>query len=175
MRARKKAARRSRITAWVLVVAVAGLGAAVWLERGALRQAVLRGEEPEAESSGLVQFDRFSAHLERSPEGERLGISLRLRTNNESLPCYTFVVARNDHVVPRVWAIWPQQAPGPAMTSGGHFHGSRPDAGYPITLSDSWQRVNATLPVPQKETFDTVIVYVLAADGKVLLSRPFRI
>ena len=96
-----------------------------------------------------IAFDRFSARRERSAEGDRLSVSLRLRTTmNVSLPCYVFLVARNDQVTPKQWAIWPPQPPGPAITAGGHFHGATPTTGFAVTLSDQWERINATVPQP---------------------------
>jgi hypothetical protein len=124
-----------------------------------------------------VQFDRFSARLEHGAAGEHLSVSLRLRTNDEAgLPCYAFVVARNDGASPRRWSIWPPQPPGPAITAGGHFHGSVPATGFSITLTDAWQRITATVPSPSgTPPFDSVVVYVLSPLGKVLLARPFRV
>lgn len=123
-----------------------------------------------------VEFSRFSAHRERSPDGERLSVSLRLRANLEELACYLFVLARNDHANPKVWAIWPVQPPGPAITSGGHFHGATPAAGHPLSLTQSWSRVTATIRHEEgNPSYDTVMIYVLTPEGKVLLARPFRI
>ena len=125
----------------------------------------------------LVEFDRFSARQERGSEGERLSVSIRLRTGlADSLECFVFVVARNDRVSPRLWSIWPPQATGPAISTGGHFHGANPASGYHLTLSEQWERVTATVPRPTgPDAFDTVVVYVLQADGRVLLARPFRV
>jgi len=124
-----------------------------------------------------VLFDRFSALWERSPDGERLHVSLRLRaTTAADLPCFVFVLARNDHARPKVWAVWPPQQPGPAITSGGHFHGADPTKGYAVTLTGRWERINATLPhSPGVPPYETVLVYVVGTDGKVFLSRPFRL
>ncbi|MBI4514556.1 MAG: hypothetical protein HY699_01910 [Deltaproteobacteria bacterium] len=124
-----------------------------------------------------VEFDRFSARQERGANGERLNVSLRLRS---TLPGsgvgFVFVVARNDHVTPRVWAIWPPQAYGQAITAGGHFHGSAPTSGEAIELSERWERLNAVIPHdPGQSPFDTVILYVVSPQGAVLLSRPFGI
>jgi hypothetical protein len=140
---------------------------------GALRAAVSAGREQPA----TIKFSRFSAHRERNEEGERLSISLRLRTElDEDFSCYAFVVARNDHVTPRIWSIWPAQAPGAVITAGGHFHGAEPRAGHHVELTDRWQRITATVPHPEGgDRFDTVVVYVLSTDGKVLLARPFSV
>jgi hypothetical protein len=140
---------------------------------GSLRAAIsARRGQP-----NIIEFSRFSAHRERNEEGERLSISLRLRTELEQdLSCYAFVVARNDHVTPHIWSIWPAQAPGVAITAGGHFHGAQPSAGFPVELTGSWLRITATVPHPEGgDRFDTVVVYVVSSDGKVLLARPFSV
>jgi len=157
------------------------IGAAVFafLAQGRLpdEQIVPVVSDPELTRKPGVDFDRFSALRERNPDGEQLRVSLRLRNNGgEELPCFVFVVARNEQSTPKVWAIWPPQASGSAVTSGGHFHGADPRAGYSIRLNGSWQRVTATLPYPVgSKPFDTVSVYVLGSDGKVLLARPFSV
>jgi hypothetical protein len=137
--------------------------------------------EPERVSDrgadAVVEFDRFSALLERGAAGEHLSVSLRLRTNvEEGLPCYAFIVARSDGASPRQWSIWPPQPSGAVITAGGHFHGSDPTAGFSMSLTDAWQRITATVPSPSgSPPFDTVVVYVLDPRGKVLLARPFRV
>jgi hypothetical protein len=140
---------------------------------GALRAAISAGRGQPA----VIKFSRFSAHRERTEDGERLSISLRLRTDlDRDLSCYAFVVARNDHVTPHIWSIWPAQAPGAAITAGGHFHGAQPSAGFPVKLTDRWQRITGTVPHPDGgDRFDTVVVYVMSSNGKVLLARPFSI
>jgi hypothetical protein len=140
---------------------------------GTLRAAISAGRG----QPNIIEFSRFSAHRERNEEGERLSISLRLRTELEQdLSCYAFVVARNDHVTPHIWSIWPAQAPGVAITAGGHFHGAQPSAGFPVELTGSWLRITATVPHPEGgDRFDTVVVYVVGSDGKVLLARPFSV
>lgn len=155
------------------VVAVALLGAERMDLLDSLRASFSTGRDHPV----IVKFSRFSAHRERSEEGERLSISLRLRTDlDRTVSCYAFVVARNDHVAPRLWSIWPPQAPGAAITAGGHFHGADPTAGYPIELTSRWQRITATVPHPSDgDRFDTVVVYVMSSDGKVLLARPFSL
>jgi hypothetical protein len=145
----------------------------------ALRRSLIEDELPAAPvrtAHDAVQFDRFSAHRERSEDGERLSVSLRLRTSERvSLPCFVFVVARNDQATPRQWAIWPSQPPGPAITAGGHFHGATPTTGFSVTLSDQWERITATLPESADGGFDMVVLYILDADGRTLLARPFRV
>jgi hypothetical protein len=74
------------------------------------------------------------------------------------------------------WAIWPPQGPGPAISASGHFHGATPTAGYAVVLSDQWEHIDATMPQPTGSVqFDIVVVYVVDADGRILLTRPFRI
>lgn len=133
--------------------------------------------EPRAGSTRpAVEFDRFSARHERSETEERLSVSLRLRnTSGTARTCFVFVVARNDQSTPKTWAIWPPQSPGPAITAGGHFHGATPSAGSAIVLGTDWQRVTATVPESSTRSFDTVIVYVVGEDGRLLFSRPFRV
>ena len=131
---------------------------------------------PPAERS-LVRFSRFSANRDHNDEGERLTVSVRLRTDlGKDVDCFAFVVARNDHVSPHLWSIWPPQLPGPAITSGGHFHGATPSAGHRIVLNDRWQRLTATIPrVDPEQPYDTVVVYLVSPDGRILLERPFRV
>lgn len=132
---------------------------------------------PGRETRQLVFFDRFASRRELGDRGNDLTVSLRLRTSGEvDLPCFVFVVARNDRTSPRLWAIWPAQLPGPAITASGHFHGAMPTAGAPLTLSDAWTRLRATIPAPSAEaTFDHVVVYVVDPSGRIMLARPFRL
>lgn len=168
--------RRDRLAALLLLVLIVALGVAL-----VLRRSVFEDVDRPAQRARLqheaIEFDRFSARRERSAGGDRLSVSLRLRTSmSVSLPCYVFVVARNDQTSPKLWAIWPAQPPGPAITAGGHFHGATPTTGYAVTLSDQWERITATVPHPSGGTsFDTVVVYVVDGDGRILLARPFRV
>lgn len=175
MVARAGKASRRRTANLTLVLALVLAASAALLYRIATNP--LRSPPPPpAASRQLVQFDRFSARIERDDQGERLSISLRLRTSApEPLSCHAFVVARNDSVTPRTWSIWPPQPPGPAITAGGHFHGADPSVGFPITLNDDWQRITATVSLSGGQTFESVVVYVLAPNGDVLLARPFRV
>jgi hypothetical protein len=174
---REKAAPRLRLVAFgvgVTVLLTLGLLGAERMDLiGALRAAF----SIDRENLAIIKFSRFSAHREQNEEGERLSISLRLRTDlDQELSCYAFVVARNDHVTPHIWSIWPSQAPGAAITAGGHFHGAQPDAGHHVALTGRWQRITATVPHPEGgDRFDTVVVYVVRSDGKVLLARPFSV
>jgi hypothetical protein len=168
--------RRDRLAALLLLVLIAALGAALILRRSVFEDLDRPAQRARLQHDA-IEFDRFSARRERSAEGDRLSISLRLHTSmGVSLPCYVFVVARNDQVSPKLWAIWPPQPPGPAITAGGHFHGAAPASGYAVTLSDQWERINVTVPQPNGgATFDTVEVYIVDPDGRILLARPFRV
>jgi hypothetical protein len=123
-----------------------------------------------------IEFDRFSARHERNDTESRLSVSLRLRnTGVEPETCYVFVVARNDRVTPKLWAIWPPQEPGASITAGGHFHGATPATGHAVVLADDWLRVTATMAETKTSAFDTVVVYVVGEDGRILLTRPFHV
>lgn len=165
--------RRDQLAAFALVVLLLAVVGGLLLRRTWLEEPQ-RTEHPRAQRDAVL-FERFGARRERSEEGDRLSVSLRLRTSESvSLPCYVFVVARNDQH--KLWGIWPPQPPGAAITAGGHFLGARPRTGYAVTLSDQWQRISATLSQPNGEQpFDTVIVYVVDPDGLILLARPFRV
>jgi hypothetical protein len=132
---------------------------------------------PSAVRTNAVEFDRFSALWERNPDGERLHVSLRLRTSAAAeLPCFVFVLARNELSTPKAWAIWPPQPPGPVVTFGGHFLGSDPGKGQAVTLTERWERISAILPqTAGRPSYDTVLVYVLGENGKIFLARPFRL
>jgi hypothetical protein len=169
-------ARRDRIAALVLVVVVIAGGALLLSRRLMLDDRPVAAHDPRVQRDA-VWFDRFAARRERSDEGDRLSVTLRLRTSaSVSRPCFVFLVARNEQSTPRRWAAWPEQSQGPAVSAGGHFHGATPTAGFPVTLSEEWERVSATIPQPPGgEHFDTVIVYVVDPAGRILLARPFRV
>jgi hypothetical protein len=168
-------ARRDRIAALLLVALVAALGALLAARRTLLDTGPPPAADPRLQRDAVL-FDRFAARRERSDEGDRLSVSVRLRTSaSVSLPCFVFLVARNEQAMPRVWAAWPPQSPGPAVSAGGHFHGATPAAGHAITLTDTWERVTATIPQPPAAPFDTVVVYVVDPAGRILLARPFRL
>ncbi len=167
--------RRDRAAALVLLALVAALSVALLL-----RRSLPDAEDAEAaalrQERDAVLFDRFSARRERSDEGDRLSVSLRLRTSaSVSLPCSVFLVARNDAASPKLWAIWPPQQIGLAITAAGHFHGSTPGAGHAMTLTDGWQRVSATFANPPSGAFEIVLVYVVDPAGRTLLARPFKL
>jgi len=135
------------------------------------------GEQTEPSSLPLVEFDNFSARRDKSSDSERLRVSLRLRLNaSGNMSCYVFVLARNDHTSPKLWAVWPTQGPGGAITGGGHVSGSNPAGGQPVTLASRWTGITATLDHPLgKPPFDTVMVYVVSPKGEILLARPFAL
>ncbi len=125
----------------------------------------------------LFDIANFAARQERSAEAERLTVSLRLRlTKPGNIDAFVYVLARNDHVSPRVWAVWPTQGPGGALTAGGHLRTQDPARGEPVQLSPSWTRITATLDHPPGHPpFDTVYIYVVDPKGEILLARPFAL
>lgn len=167
-------ARRDRIAAGLLIALVVIAGGLLLVRRTIFDGRPDPAPDPRLQRDAVL-FERFAARRERSDEGERLSVALRLRTSaSVSLPCFVFIVARADQATPRRWAVWPPEAAGVAVSAGGHFHGAKPDAGYGLTLSDTWQRVTATLPEQSGAEFDTVIVYVVDLAGRILLARPFK-
>ncbi len=169
-------ARRDRIAALLLVVLVLVAAGAVLVRRTLLEGGPDPTPDPRLQRDAVL-FDRFAASRERSDEEDRLSVSLRLRTSaSVSLPCFVFVVARDEQSTPHAWAAWPKKAEGPAVSAGGHFHGATPSTGYPLTLSDTWERFTALIPEPANGgSFDTVDVYVVDPGGRILLSRPFHV
>jgi len=168
--------RRDRFAASLLLVLITALGVTLVLRRSVFED-IDRPIQRARVQNEAIEVNHFSARRERSAEGDRLSVSLRLRTTmSVSLPCYVFLVARNDQVTPKQWAIWPPQPPGPAITAGGHFHGATPRTGYSVTLSDEWARIDATIPHPSGGlAFETVELYVVDPDGRILLTRPFKV
>ncbi len=160
----------------VLVALAAGLGYLTY-EATTHRHGQQPGSEPpESVTLPLIDISSFSARREQSSDAERLNVALRLRlTAHAEVDCFVYVVARNTHVSPRLWAVWPTEAAG-AVTAGGHFRGGTPPTGEPMQLTSSWTRLNATLQHPLGQPpFDTVTVYVVGAKGEVLLERPFAL
>jgi hypothetical protein len=137
----------------------------------------VENEAGESPPVSLIDLDNFVTRQEKSSDVERLNVSVRLRlTAPGSVACHVYMVARNDHVTPRLWAAWPPQEPGGAITAGGHFRGGSPPTGWPLTLSPSWTRVTASVDHPPGQApFETVIVYVVGTDGEILLTRPFTL
>ncbi len=159
-----------------LVAVAAGLGYLTF-EATAHRHGLPPASElPETITVPLIELSGFSARKEKSSDGERLNVSLRLRvTARANVDCSVYVVARNDRVSPKLWVVWPAQAAG-AVTAGGHFRGDSPPTGEAVQLTTSWMRINATLQHPLGQPpFDTVTVYVVSPKGEVLLERPFAL
>jgi hypothetical protein len=159
-----------------LVAVAAGLGYLTFRATARHHGLPAGSEAPESITVPLIDVTAFSARREKSSDAERLNVSLRLRlTARVSADCYVYMLARNQRVSPKLWAVWPLQAAG-AVTTGGHFRGGTPPTGEPVQLTSSWTRINATLPHPPGQPpFDTVTVYVLNARGEVLLERPFTL
>jgi len=166
-----------RLGGALLLIALAFLAALGYQLRQ--REAEEAAEPPPLapSSASAVELDRFSARLEKSSDGERLTVGLRLRAGTpDPLPCFVFVVARSERGTPKQWAIWPSETPGLAISAGGHFHAAHPASGHPLNLTDAWERVDAVLPVaPGQPPFDSVVVYVVNGGGNILLSRPFAL
>jgi hypothetical protein len=131
----------------------------------------------EPETTPLFDIANFAARQERSTDAERLTVSLRVRlTKPGSVDAYVYVLAHNDHVSPRVWAVWPTQGPGGVVTAGGHLRTQNPASGEAVKLSSSWTRITATLDHPPgRPPFDTVYVYLVDPNGEILLARPFAL
>jgi hypothetical protein len=168
---------RSGIVAVALLLVLLGVLALLSARRAPTTTGPSTAPSPGVVRTNAVDFDRFSSFWERSPDGERLHVSLRLRTTGTAeLPCFVFVLARNERSSPRAWAIWPPQPPGPVVTFGGHFLGSDPGKGQALTLTERWERISAILPhTAGRPPYDTVLVYVLGKNGNTLLARPFRL
>jgi len=133
------------------------------------------GTAAESATTPLFELSNFSVRLEKSSDAERLTIAVRLRlTATGSVDCAIYVVARNDHVSPKIWAVWPPQDAAGAMTAGGHFRGNNPTSGQNLQLTTHWTRVTATIDHPiGQPAFDVVTVYLVSPQGEILLSRPF--
>ena len=162
-----------------LVAVVTGLG---YLTFRAVSERRLGGDSrgelaTDQASVALVDFESFSTRREKTTDAERLNVSLRLRlTVPGSIDSYVYVLARNDHVSPKLWAAWPPQGPAGALTAGGHFRGNVPQTGEPVKLTSSWTRINASIDHPPGQPpFDMVMVYVVNTKGDVLLARPFAL
>ncbi len=162
-----------------LVAVVMGLGYLTFRAVSERRQGGDARGDVDAGQAGvaLVEFESFSTRREKTSDAERLNVSLRLRlTVPGSIDSFVYILARNDHVSPKVWAVWPTQGPTGALTAGGHFRGNAPATGEPVKLTSSWTRVNASIDHPPGHPpFDMVMVYVLNAKGDVLLARPFAL
>lgn len=160
----------------LLVAVAAGLGYLTYQATTHRHGPQPGAEIPESVTVPLIDLGSFSARREKSSDAERLNVSLRLRlTTHAEVDCFVYLVARNVHVSPKTWAVWPTQA-AEAVTAGGHFRGGTPPTGEPMRLTSGWARLNATLQHPPGHApFDTVTVYVVSPKGEVLLERPFAL
>jgi len=162
-----------------LVIVVTVLGYLTFRAVSERRHGAATTAEAPAPEDATPLFDiaNFAVRQERSADAERLTVSLRIRiTKPGPLDAYVYVLARNDHVSPRVWAVWPTQGPGGVVTSGGHLRTQDPASGEAVTLSPSWTRISATLDHPPgRPPFDTVYVYLVDPKGEILLARPFAL
>lgn len=162
-----------------LVALVTVLGYLTFRAVSQHRHAAASSSEATAQEDATPLFDisNFAARQERSTDVERLTVALRVRlTKPGILDAYVYVLARNDHVSPRVWAVWPTQGPGGGVTAGGHLRTQDPASGEAVKLSPSWTRITATLDHPEgRPPFDTVYVYIVSPSGEILLARPFAL
>jgi len=136
-----------------------------------------RDNAPEASvPAPLIEATGFSVRKEKSWEAEKLSVSMRLRLSTRTpIDCYVYIIARNDHVSPKLWVPWPAQAAG-TITTGGHFRRGMPPSGEALKLTSSWTRLNATIPHPVgRPPFDTLTVYLVGQQGEILLERPFAL
>jgi hypothetical protein len=162
-----------------LVALVTVLGYLTFRAVSERRHAAAGSEEAttEPETTPLFDIANFAARQERSADAERLTVSVRVRlTKPGSIDAYVYVLARNDHVSPHLWAVWPTQGPGGDVTAGGHLRTQNPASGEAVNLSPSWTRITATLDHPPgRPPFDTVYVYLVDPNGEILLARPFAL
>ena len=128
-------------------------------------------------SAPAIEVAGFWSRRDTSLNGERLTVSAKLRTTSpETVNAYVYVLVRNDQVSPRLWAVWPPQGAGSAVSAGGHLRSTDPTTGQPVTLTTRWTRVTATLEqAADRPPFDTALVYVLSPTGDILLARPFAL
>lgn len=124
-----------------------------------------------------IELGNFSTRIEKTTKSERVVVSFKVRLSTAtSRDAFVYVAARNDQAERGVWGVWPPQEPTGAFTKGGHFRSHDPTTGHAIHLIDSWQRITAPIEQPRASAaFDTVIVYIVAADGEILLARPFAL
>lgn len=158
-----------------LIAFVAALGYIAFLAESEERDHAPHADDTaEHAAVPLIEIDGYLPRQEKSTDMERLNVSVRLRLNAPgTMDSWVVVVARNDHVTPKLWAVWPKDATA-AITAGGHFRGNSPGAGYQATLSSAWTRINASLDHPPGSApFDTVMIYVANAKGEIVLVRPF--
>jgi len=159
-----------------LVIVVVGLG--YWSFRVSYERRHASGQAGSAPTESittpLIEIASFSARHEKSSDAERLSISVRLRlTAPGSIDCRVYVLARNDHVAPRLWGVWPSQGAGD-VTASGNLRGGEPVNGEPVQLTSSWTRITATVNHPfGRPAFETATLYIVNPKGEVLLARPF--
>jgi len=161
-----------------LVAVVAALGYLTFQAIGANRGArEADTESAEVPAPPLIDLDSFAIRQERTSETERLNVSFRVRlTSIGGVDCNVYIVARNDRSTPRLWAVWPPQDEGGAITGGGHLRAGAPPMGAPFTLTSDWTRINGSFDHPPgSPPFETVIIYVVGSKGEILLARPFTI
>jgi hypothetical protein len=159
-----------------LVIVVIGLGYWTFRVSYERRHAGSQAGPATAESmtTPLIEVSSFSARHEKSSDAERLTISMRLRlTAPGNIDCRVYVLARNDHVAPRLWGVWPPQGAGD-VTASGNLRGGNPVDGEPLPLTSSWTRITATVNHPfGRPAFETATLYVVNLKGEILLARPF--
>jgi hypothetical protein len=124
-----------------------------------------------------IEVAGFWSRRDKSVGGERLTVSTKLRAMSpNTVSAYVYVLVRNDQVSPRLWAVWPPQGAGGAVSAGGHLRSTDPTTGEAVTLTTRWTRITATLEQPtDRPPFDTALVYVLSPTGDILLVRPFAL
>lgn len=157
-----------------LVAVVAGLG---YLTLKILESPRVEDSGPPPESAGLIELEGFQARPERSGSGWILRVSLRLRAATaHPLDCQVFLVAKGEPESGKLFQVWPTIGPGTPFSAAGHLTSGNVSSGAPLTLTQSWQRIVATIPLPTAgASFHTVTVYVFGPRGEVLLSRPFSV
>lgn len=167
-----------RLLASVAYTSLAAVVAALAYLTFANLKAARDGAESElVDPMQAIQLGGFSTRVEKTAKAQRLVISFKVKlSKTESLDAFVYVAARNDHSEPAVWGVWPSHEGGGAFTKGGHFRSHEPTTGHAIRLVNSWQRITAPIELPRPTpAFDTVIVYLVAADGEILLARPFAL
>ena len=135
------------------------------------------GPTPPPPGAPAIEAAGFWSRRDKSVGGERLTVSAKLRTTSpDTLSAYVYFLVRNDQVSPRLWAVWPPQGAGGAVSAGGHLRSTDPTTGQAVTLTARWTRVTATLDQPvDRPPFDTALLYVLSPTGTILLVRPFAL
>ena len=135
------------------------------------------GPTPPPPGAPAIEAAGFWSRRDKSVGGERLTVSAKLRTTSpDTLSAYVYFLVRNDQVSPRLWAVWPPQGAGGAVSAGGHLRSTDPTTGQAVALTARWTRVTATLDQPaDRPPFDTALLYVISPTGTILLVRPFAL